>query len=141
MVAIRDDRMCFACSPHNPIGLKMSFSQDGDLCFGHFTPGENHQGWSGYLHGGLVATLLDEAMAQWLWSRGIVAMTAEMTVRYSRAIPIGVPVKVAARLTGGRKRLLQLEAEVTLPDGSVGARATAKFLRVPGTTVQGPPIL
>ncbi|WP_341473840.1 PaaI family thioesterase [Desulfofundulus thermobenzoicus] len=126
----KDDHMCFACSPRNPIGLHLRFSMDGDTCRTTFTPREEHQGWNGCMHGGLISTLLDEVMAQWLWRQGISAMTAEMTTRFSRPVPIGVPVNVESRLVEHKGRLWALSARVILPDGRAAARATAKFLTV-----------
>ncbi|MCS5696517.1 MULTISPECIES: PaaI family thioesterase [Desulfofundulus] len=126
----RSDGMCFACSPRNPIGLHLEFSHEGDICRTTFTAGNEHQGWDGVLHGGLVTTLLDEAMAQWLWHRGVAAMTAEMLTRFSLPVPVGVPVTVEAWKEGCRGRLWELSARLILPGGKVAARATAKFLTV-----------
>ena len=49
--------MCFACSPHNPIGLHLQFVMDGELCRSNFMAREEHQGWNGFVHGGLIAAL------------------------------------------------------------------------------------
>ncbi|AEG16768.1 phenylacetic acid degradation-related protein [Desulfofundulus kuznetsovii DSM 6115] len=132
----RSDGMCFACSPKNPIGLHLEFSLEGDVCRATFTAGEEHQGWDGLLHGGLIATLLDEAMAQWLWRRGVAAMTAEMLTRFSRPVPVGVPVTVEAWKVGGKGRLWELSARIILPGGRVAARATAKFLTIKEGSLQ-----
>ncbi|MGB9803434.1 MAG: PaaI family thioesterase [Desulfofundulus sp.] len=110
--------------------MRLKFSLEGDVCRATFTAGEEHQGWDGLLHGGLISTLLDEAMAQWLWRRGVTAMTAEMLTRFSNPVPVGVPVTVEAWSTGGKGRLWELCARLTLPDGRVAARATAKFLTI-----------
>lgn len=126
----KDDHMCFACSPRNPIGLHLQFSLENGVCRTTFTAGEVHQGWNGCMHGGLIATLLDEVMAQWLWLQGIAGMTAEMTTRFSRPVPVGVPLEVTARQAGGRGRLFELAAEIILPDGQVPVHARAKFLKV-----------
>ncbi len=126
----REEGMCFACSPRNPIGLKLVFEHDGDICRTRFVAGTEHQGWDGVLHGGLVATLLDEVMAQWLWERGYLTMTAEMTIRYSKAVPIGEVVIVEGYNLLLRKRLIEMAGKVILPDGTVAVRATAKFLKV-----------
>lgn len=125
-----DDSMCFACSPRNPIGLKLVFEQDGDTCRTRFTAGPEHQGWSGVVHGGLVATLLDEVMAQWLWVRGITTMTAEMTTRFSKAVPVGECLTIEGNLVSEKGRLAEMAGKIILPDGTVAARATAKFLKV-----------
>ncbi|OPY55747.1 MAG: Thioesterase superfamily protein [Pelotomaculum sp. PtaU1.Bin035] len=125
-----EDNMCFACSVRNPVGLKLKFEQDGDICRTYFLAGPEHQGWSGVLHGGLVATLLDEVMAQWLWVRGITTMTAEITTRYSKAVPIGKQLTIEGNLVSDRGRLVEMAGRLILPDGTVAARAKAKFLKL-----------
>lgn len=124
--------MCFGCSPANPIGLKLKFTMEGGVCRSTFTAGPDHQGWSGYVHGGIISSLLDEVMAQWIWLQNVPAMTAEMTTRFSRAVPINVPLTLESRNTGGRGKLFIMEGFIILPDGSVPCRATAKFLRLSG---------
>lgn len=128
--ALLDDHMCFACSTRNPIGLKLVFEQDGEICRTVFVAGPEHQGWSGVMHGGLIATLLDEVMAQWLWVRDITTMTAEMNTRYSKAVPIGEKLTVEGSLLSDKGRLVEMAGRIILPDGTVAARATAKFLKV-----------
>jgi acyl-coenzyme A thioesterase PaaI-like protein len=127
---LKDANMCFGCSQDNPIGLKLEFKLQGDTCRAVFRPDQIHQGWNGYMHGGLISTLLDEAMGQWLWLSKIPGMTAEMTTRFSLGVPIGEEITVEAWCEGQRGRLYELAARVILPDGKVAARAGAKFLRV-----------
>ena len=123
-----DDSFCFACSPKNECGLHLTFDDEGDVTRTRFVPHERYQGWTGILHGGVVATVLDETMAQWLWRRNITAMTAEMEIRFSKAVPVGREVVVTARCRSGPSHgLYHLEAVMTL-DGEQVARAKAKFL-------------
>jgi len=123
-----DDSYCFACSPRNAHGLHLTFENDGDLTRTRFVAEERFQGWTGYVHGGILSTVLDEAMAQWLWQRNIVAMTAEMEVRFSKAVPVGREVLVTASCRGGPTHgLYLLEARMTM-DGETVARSRAKFL-------------
>lgn len=125
------DHMCFACSPNNPIGLKLEFKLEGDKVYTTFRPRKEHQGYNGCMHGGLISTLLDETMAQWLWLRGITCMTAEMTTRFSLAVPIGRELRVESRCISERKgRFFEMEAKLILADGTVAAYSRAKFLRV-----------
>lgn len=126
--------MCFGCSPQNPIGLKLRFAMDGEVCRSTFTAGPEHQGWTGCVHGGIISAMLDEVMAQWIWLKDIPAMTAEMTTRFSKAVPVNVPLTLESNCTGGKGKLFIMEGRIILPDGSVPCRATAKFLRLPGDT-------
>ncbi len=122
--------MCFGCSPINPIGFKLTFTMEDGVCRTSFTAGKEYQGWSGVMHGGLIATLLDETMAQWLWLNDIGTMTAEMTTRYSLAVPIDTPLVIESQKTGGRGRLHVMEGRLILPDGSIAVKSTGKFLQI-----------
>ncbi len=126
------DEMCFACGRQNPIGLKMEFEFDGITCRTSFTPGDEHQGWNGYAHGGIISTVLDEVMAQWLHLKGYKTMTAEMTVRFKEPVPVGVTVTAISGLLFQKKRLFRLEGKLLLPDGRLAASAASKFLLVEG---------
>ena len=124
------DNYCFACGPANPKGLHLAFRFEGEEYVCDFTPAKEYQGWDDIMHGGIVATVLDEVMTRILWEKGVGAMTAEITVRLKRPVPIGRPATARARITEGHKRLYLTEAELLLADGSVAATATAKFLVV-----------
>ncbi|MCF8011239.1 MAG: PaaI family thioesterase [Clostridiales bacterium] len=126
------DHMCFACSPHNPIGLKLKFKQEGKKVYTTFNPGEEHQGYNGFMHGGLISTLLDETMAQWLWLKEIPAMTAEITLRYSKPVPIDQELRVeAACISEYRGKVYDMQADLILSrDNSVAVKAKAKFMPV-----------
>lgn len=127
---LQDANMCFGCSLENPIGLKLKFALEDDICRATFLPEAKHQGWNGFMHGGLITTLLDEAMGQWLWLNKIHCMTAEMTTRFSRGVAIGEQLTVEAWCEGQRGRIYELSARLLLSDGTVAARAGARFLRV-----------
>ncbi|MBO8129393.1 MAG: PaaI family thioesterase [Peptococcaceae bacterium] len=128
----RTTNKCFACGPDNPISLRLQFEDDGDVVRTSFTPRDEHQGWPGIMHGGLMATILDEAMAQWCWRRNIPALTGEITVRFKKEVPVGTGLTVEARLEQQKGRLLFLEAEAVLPDGKCAATAKSKFIRMTG---------
>ncbi len=126
---LRDDGWCFACGPHNPHGLHLSdfrFEAEQYVC--HFTPQRHHQGWVGLVHGGIVATLLDEIMTRMLWEQGINAMTGELNVRYRQPAAIGQSLTVRGWVERKRGKLIATEAQMELADGSVVAEAQAKFV-------------
>jgi len=60
---LRDDRRCFACGPDSEHGLKMTFEYGEGTARSRVVPRREFGGWSDIMHGGIVATLLDEAMA------------------------------------------------------------------------------
>ncbi len=126
---------CFACGPNNPIGLRLRFRAEGDEYITEFAPDERHQGYDGIVHGGLVATVLDEVMARMLWDRGLRFATAELTVRYRAPLTVGARAEFRARITRQRSRLIEAEASATSEDGTLLALATARFL--PARSVGG----
>ncbi|MHB8879251.1 MAG: PaaI family thioesterase [Myxococcaceae bacterium] len=126
------DTFCFACGKDNPCGLHMQFSEEGEDWVCRWHPEPHHQGWHQILHGGLVSTLLDEVMTWRLVSRGIHAVTAEMTVRLKTPTPLDEELTIRARVTGQRRRFYETEAEIMLPDGTVTATATAKYIASEG---------
>ncbi len=125
---VKADRYCFACGPDNPKGLHLRFRPEGDEQVADFLVNRECQGWAGIAHGGILATLLDEAMTTVLYAQGIVATTAALEVRYRRPVPVGRTVQVRGRIVRRRGRLAETAANITLDDGSVAAEARAKFM-------------
>ena len=123
---------CFVCGPANPIGLGVTFHIEDDVCVGEFTPAEHHRGYDTLTHGGIVFSLLDDVMANWLWLQGIMCFTARAEVRYRAHLPIGTPVRLEGRCVKRRGRLAVMEGKVIRrDDGEVVAEATASFM-MPG---------
>ena len=87
------DDMCFACGQKNPIGLKLAFRFDGEDYVTDFEVRPEYQGWAGIVHGGLLATALDETMARLLWEKDLNAITGRLTVRYHKPLNIGETVQ------------------------------------------------
>jgi acyl-coenzyme A thioesterase PaaI-like protein len=128
---VRSDHGCFGCGVVNPIGLHLRFAPDGDCVRASFIPGPDHQGFGGIVHGGIISTLLDEAMAWATAHAGIWAMTGEIRVRFRRPLNIGESTVVSARVSGVRGRLVTTAGELALvSDGLPVATATATFVKV-----------
>ena len=121
-----DEGMCFGCGKHNPIGLKLDFTRDGDMLRTEFTPGQAHQGWPGVVHGGILACLLDEVMSNAAYATGNTCITASITVRQTKPIEVEVPLVITARITRHRRKLIETEGKVCLKDGTLVAEGNAK---------------
>ena len=122
--------MCFACGKGNPIGLKLDFRFEGEEYVTEFEVRPEYQGWAGIVHGGLLATVLDETMARLLWEKKLNAITGRLNVRYHERLTVGESVTVRARITKQRPPLVETSAEALKPDGTVAAEATAVSMEV-----------
>jgi len=123
-----DDNRCFACGQNNPSGLRLTFQWDGDEYKTEFYTDDRFQGYTGILHGGITATILDEAMARHLTTRGLAVMTASMELRYKKPVPTGLTLRCIARQAEKNRNLYKMEAVALLPDGTVAVEAAAKFI-------------
>ena len=125
---------CLVCGRQNPHGLRLSLhvNEATGVVRVEFTPRPEHIGFEGIVHGGVLATVLDEAMvwaATWAGKRFCVA--GEMTVRFRRSAGVGVPLHVEARVESQRPRLIQSVGTIHNSTGAVIAEATGKYVPVP----------
>jgi uncharacterized protein (TIGR00369 family) len=118
---------CFGCGQQNPAGLKLRFLTEGESVTAEFTPSADHEGYPGYLHGGITCALLDEAMgwAAYHLSSGALAVTARVQIKFRRPLLIGEPLTVTASITRRSTRHLWTEATIRRKDGKPAAEATA----------------
>lgn len=89
LLSLKDYTMCFTCGQGNPIGLRLIFRREGETVKIKFIPGKLHQGLPGIVHGGIVSTILDEAMAYVAFLRVLNCATARMEVRLRNATRVG----------------------------------------------------
>ena len=127
-----DNDHCFVCGRRNELGLHipMKESVKDHTCSFTWTPGPMFQGYAGIVHGGILSTLMDEAMAYAVMNNQITAVTADIRVRFIRPTPVGIPLKFVATRVGQRKNLHFARASVILPDGAVLAEAEGRFAEI-----------
>lgn len=122
---------CFACSPDNARGLQLEFQQSEDgAVVAEWIPEADLEGYRGIVHGGLVSTVLDEAMAKVVAATGSEALTAELHVRFRQQVRSGAPAQVRGWIESRNRRLLKTEASLMGQDGEELAHAWAMFLAV-----------
>jgi acyl-coenzyme A thioesterase PaaI-like protein len=133
---------CFGCGPANPQGLHLTFTTNTSdpnaltaTC--HFQLDRMHEGPPGYIHGGIVAALLDEAMSKLNRPLNVLAMTRHMEVDYLKPAPLYQPLVLVARHLsratnpdGTHDRKLFHQAEIQRPDGTVLARSKGLFIAI-----------
>jgi uncharacterized protein (TIGR00369 family) len=120
---------CFACGSNNGNGLGLKFykHEDGTV-FGNFFADPKFEGYSGIIHGGIVATLLDSAMTHCLLRENIAALTGRLSIKYSTPIRTGTVVKLEAGVIGQRHETFILEVMASV-DGKKVASAEGKYRR------------
>jgi len=123
---------CFGCGGANARGMQLTFEQDDAArrIRGKFRIGSEFQGATGYLHGGIIATLLDEVMAKVsrLADNREHAVTADLSIEYRKPVPVGDELIVEGWETGRDGRMRSRAGEIRNASGVVLARGTAKFI-------------
>ena len=122
---------CFGCGEKNRTGLRLRFFVDDTgtiVC--HTRLAARFAGPPGHAHGGIIATLLDEAMSKANRARGVVAMTRQMEVDYLRPVPLAAKLTLTARHTSTAGRRHHCEAQLADAAGLVLATAKAVFVAV-----------
>jgi uncharacterized protein (TIGR00369 family) len=121
---------CFGCGGDNAGGMKLTFEQDNvnRRIVGRFVLGDRYQGGGGFAHGGIIATLLDEAMGKVCRFRGARAVTAELTVEYLKPVNVQSEIIVEGRETEMKGRNIFMSGEIRDGGGTVLARGRARFV-------------
>lgn len=119
---------CFICGAANPAGFHLQFAlaADGSVS-AHVPCPQQFQSYHETLHGGVVAALLDAAMTNCLFARGVTAVTARLAVRYSHRVDLDRDADVTGRVERAGRGLFYCAADLS-QHGRVAARATATFV-------------
>jgi acyl-coenzyme A thioesterase PaaI-like protein len=133
-----NSKHCFGCGVDNANGLAMAFYEVGP---GHvaceITVPEHFQGYPGVVHGGVVATMLDEIAnrAALIGDHSRMTMTAKLTTRYRKPVPVGELLKIEGWLERDRGRFVMAKGEIRLADGSLAAEAEATLSTIEGSNM------
>jgi len=132
---------CFVCGEANPLGLKLRFESDGQIVRTSFTPCPEHIGFKGVIHGGLLATVLDEIM---VWACVVqtrrFAFCAEMNVRFRRpAAPLEALIITGELAANRHGKVFEAQARAATGAGEVLVEATGKYMPIKNPDL--PPML
>jgi uncharacterized protein (TIGR00369 family) len=123
---------CFGCGLDNPCGLRLKFFVDPELnvvC--RVRLARRFAGPPGHAHGGIIATLLDEAMSKANRARNVLAMTRHIAVDYIRPVPLASHLTLTARHAETHGHRHHCEAQIADASGQVLAKGKAVFVEIP----------
>lgn len=131
-----NSRHCFVCGIQNPFGLRLRFADDGDSSVrAEFAVPEQFNGYPGIVHGGIVATILDETSGRALLARGHdiknLFVTLKMEIRYRQPTPTNTPLTAIGTIVKAGASRATVHGEIRLPDGTVTAEADCIVARPP----------
>ncbi|HYL93511.1 MAG TPA: PaaI family thioesterase [Alphaproteobacteria bacterium] len=123
---------CFGCGPENPDGMKLKFYFDEQArqVFCNFKLAKHYQGPPGHAHGGVIATILDEAMGKVNKFRNVVALTKTMDIEYFKPVPLGKQLTTTAHELKVEGRKHTNVAEIVNKKGEVLARSSGTFIAI-----------
>lgn len=131
-----NSRMCFICGIQNPIGLHMKLYNDHEhqQVISTVIIPDQYQSYPGVVHGGIVATMLDEVSGRALLVNGSdddLMVTMKLEIKYRAPTPTNTPLKVIGRVVSAAGNRAKVEGEIVLPDGTISATAEALLARPP----------
>lgn len=135
--AIQTQTRCFACGAQHPHGLKLQFRlEEAGRVVSEWRPSADWEGFQGIIHGGVVTTVLDEAMSKAVASTGVPGLTCHLEVRLRKSVAPGDDLTVRAWVVETRKRRVRVEAVIQDGQGAEKAHGWATFL-TPGSDPNG----
>lgn len=126
--------MCFVCGRSNPVGLYMQFYDDGENeVVSEYTVPAHYQGYPGIVHGGVVASMLDEIVGRvsMIGDHHHFMMSVRLQVLYRHPVPVETPLRVVGRILRLRGRLGKAEGQIFLPNGTIACEAQMSLADVP----------
>ncbi len=120
---------CFVCGRSNPIGLNIEFFYENEKIVTSFTPKPEHIGYKNTVHGGILATLLDEAMG-WtsIISQPALSVAAELSVRYKLPARLEKKLIISGEIEKDRKKIIQTTGKIELEDGTLVCTGKGKYM-------------
>lgn len=118
-LAEKDTKICYVCGEENSLGLHVPFTRDGENgSRAAYTVRPEHVGWPGLLHGGLLFTLMDEAVAWSLYYGGLRGVTAKAETRFRTPVTVGTSLVITASIVERARRLVRARAEAKRDEGN-----------------------
>jgi len=118
---------CFVCGKDNPKGLKLDIKKDGNFAYAEFSLSNDYEGYPGIIHGGILASILDDVMANTKFLDGFIVYTVELNIRYlkhclvsEKLVAVGYPIEI-------KHNILFAKGEIKTPVGLVKVEGSGKY--------------
>lgn len=120
---------CFVCGQRSDIGLRLEFETDAKtgIVVCRTLLSEKYQGWSGYIHGGIIASMIDGAMVHACKAIGLKCVTAELSIKYRNPIPVDTEIEIIGTVKNQIPLLAYTESSISI-GGKIAVAAQAKML-------------
>lgn len=126
---LTQDNYCFACGKENPIGLKMEFEYAPGEVTVRFTPRKEHQGWGDVVHGGILFTLMDEAMARMIIDAGDMVVTSRMEIKFLRPALVNEEIVLKGKLDKTEGKFFYTSSKILGKEGRPVAISKGVYVR------------
>lgn len=125
-----DNHKCFVCGKENRIGLKLDFKAENRKIKAEFIPKEELQGFEGIVHGGIITTVLDEAMVKLAFLLGLNAVTSKISVEFKYPAIVGRKYFITGEITEEQEKIVKARAVLESEDKKLIAQVEAILVKV-----------
>ncbi len=123
---------CFACGDLNDAGLRLKLHLSPDRCWTDLTLTSRYEGWEGVIHGGILATILDEVMGWALIARDSWGVTARLNLQFRKPVTVGRTIRAEAWVTAARRRVQECTGRIIdVETGEELATGQATYVAAP----------
>ncbi|RME97113.1 MAG: PaaI family thioesterase [Chloroflexi bacterium] len=130
-----NSKMCVVCGLKNPFGLHAHFYElDNGELLAIFHPKDEHQGYPGRMHGGMLTAILDETIGRAImmkYDEPTWGVTMEFDIKFKKPVPTDAEIRVVGRITEDEGRIFLGSGEILLPDGRVAVEGSGKYMKLP----------
>jgi len=126
---LNDNKECFVCGKDNEHGLKIDFSIKDKKIKANFSIDKRFEGFPNIIHGGIISTILDEAMVKLAFKLGLNAVTASLNVKLRKPVKPDEKMIVTGKIVEEFERKLKAKAEIRNEDGDLIAEAESILVK------------